>query len=185
MNKKILLGVTGGIALYKSCDLISKLQREEVAIKVVMTRAATHFISPLTFAALSTNRVYTDLFSAGDEYTTAHISLAKWCDIFIIAPATANIIGKIANGIADDLLSSVCLAMPQHVPFLIAPSMNNNMWHNPIVQRNIASLMATKEEGIDRYQIIKPRITRLACGDIAEGAMADIEVIIETIKSVS
>lgn len=173
-NKNILIGVSGGIAAYKSCDLVSRLVKAEANVDVIMTENAVNFINPLTFQALSSNQVIVDMFKEPKYWEIQHISLAKKADLVIIAPATANIIGKIANGIADDMLTTTVMAA--NAPVVFAPAMNCNMYANKIVQSNIEKL---KELG---YKFIEPGEGRLACGDIGKGKMAEPEVIADYIS---
>ncbi|SHJ04308.1 bifunctional phosphopantothenoylcysteine decarboxylase/phosphopantothenate--cysteine ligase CoaBC [Lutispora thermophila] len=173
-NKNILLGVTGGIAAYKSCDLVSRLVKAEANVDVIMTKNAVNFINPLTFQALSSNQVIVDMFKEPKYWEIQHVSLAKKADLVIIAPATANIIGKIANGIADDMLTTTIMATK--APVVFAPAMNCNMYANNIVQSNIEKL---KELG---YKFIEPGEGRLACGDIGKGKMAEPEDIVDYIN---
>ncbi|MFH1551866.1 MAG: bifunctional phosphopantothenoylcysteine decarboxylase/phosphopantothenate--cysteine ligase CoaBC [bacterium] len=180
-NKKILIGVTGGIAAYKTCSLINQLKREGYEIKVIMTKAATKFVTPLTFQTLSNNPVYLDLFDVIDKTKVEHIDLADWCDIFVVAPATANTISKIALGIADNLLTTVIMALPQKIPVIIAPAMNVHMWENPIVQKNISELEKYK----DKYIFVEPQEGKLACGYEGKGKLAKTEDIIKIIKKSS
>jgi len=170
-NKTIIVGVTGGIAAYKSADLVSKLKQNGADVWVAMTKEATKLVTPLTFRTLSRNPVITDLFS--DELSNIpvpHISLAEKADLIIIAPATANIIGKINQGIADDPLTTIVMA--SKAPKLLAPAMNRNMWENPIVQGNIKKLSAIG------YQLIGPEVGHLACGDEGVGRMSEVADII-------
>ena len=146
-DKKIVLGVTGGIAVYKAAELVRELVRAKAQVYVIMTRSAQEFVTPLTFQTLSGNPVSTDLFSLIEESEIGHISLADRADLLVIAPATANIIGKIAGGIADDMLSTVVLATK--APVLLAPAMNVHMWENPICQENIQKLRARGYHFID------------------------------------
>jgi len=174
--KNILLGITGSIAAYKAADLANQLTKIGYNVEVVMTESAMKFITPLTLQALTKNKVYTDMF---DEFTPdeiKHISLAKKTDVCLIAPATANIIGKIANGIADDFLSTVVMALKDK-PVFIVPAMNTNMYENSIVQKNIEKLKARG------YFIIEPRESMLACGDLGKGAMADVGEIMDRISN--
>ncbi len=169
-GKEIIVGVTGGIAAYKSAELVRELVKLNANVHVIMTRNAQEFITPLTFQTLSRNPISTELFSLTQESRIGHISLAERGELFIIAPATANIIGKIANGIADDLLTTTIMATKGKV--LIAPAMNVNMYHNPVVRENIERL---KERG---YSIVGPGVGDLACGYEGEGRLAEIEDII-------
>jgi phosphopantothenoylcysteine decarboxylase/phosphopantothenate--cysteine ligase len=175
-GKTIVMGVTGGIAAYKAADLVSRLVKERYKVHVIMTEAATQFVSPLTFRTLSGNPVATDLFSEPGTWNVHHISLAEKADLMVIAPATANIIGKIARGIADDMLSTTVMAA--RCPVLIAPAMNVNMYLNPIVQENIRYL---KEQG---YDFVGPVTGRLACGTHGQGRMEEADVIQEKIMDI-
>lgn len=174
-DKNILIGVCGGISAYKVCDLVSRLKKKEANINIIMTRASTNFINPLTFQSLSLNKVVSDMFDKPSYLEIDHISLAKKADIFVIAPATANIMGKIANGIADDMLSTTIMATK--APVVLVPAMNSNMYENPILQDNISLL---KNYG---YIFIDPVDGRLACGDIGKGKMAEPEFIEKFITS--
>ena len=176
-KKRVLIGLTGSIAAYKICDLISILRDNNIEVICVMTSCASHFITPLTLKTLSQNPVFTDMFfnSNNPEAATIHIDLARECDLILVAPATANIIGKVASGIADDLLSTVIMATDKKVIF--APAMNNNMWNNKIVQQNVKKL---KDLG---YIFIGPEKGKLACGDYAEGHIADIDLIKDKVLS--
>lgn len=171
-DKKIVLGVTGGIAAYKAADIISRLKKQGAQIKVIMTKNALNFIHPLTLETLSGNPVYYDTFQhRANAWEIDHISLAKWADVVIIAPATANIISKVKCGIADDLLSTVIMATTADVIF--APAMNTNMLNNPIVQENISYL---SEKG---YEFISSEAGILACGDFGDGKLAKVDAIIQ------
>lgn len=175
-NKNIVIGITGGIAVYKSLDVISKLKKLRANINVIMTKAAAEFVSPLSFQSLSQNYVVTDMFAEPKTWDVEHISLAQKADLFLIAPATANIIGKMANGIADDMLSTTVMAT--RAPVLIAPAMNTNMYTNRVVQKNIQTL-----KDLD-YKFVDPASGRLACGDYGVGKLATPEDIVEGIISV-
>jgi len=177
-GKNIIIGLTGGIAAYKVCDLINLLRKEKANVKAIMTEASEKFIPEITVQTLTNNPVYRDMFSGIPKGSVEHIQLANWCDVFVITPATANTIGKIACGISDNLLTTVVSALPEDVPVIIAPAMNTNMWENPIVQENIEKL-----RGISKKHIfVKPKIGRLACGDIGEGALAEIADILSVIE---
>ncbi|MDE6292290.1 MAG: bifunctional phosphopantothenoylcysteine decarboxylase/phosphopantothenate--cysteine ligase CoaBC [Bacilli bacterium] len=173
-DKNILIGVTGGIACYKICDVITYLKREGANVDVIMTENATKFITPLTLETLAKSAVVVDMFHEKEHVDVEHISLARKADLVLIAPATANIIGKIANGIADDMLSTTVMATK--APVLIAPAMNNGMYENKIVQDNIKKL---KKYG---YKFIDPMEGNLACGYKAVGKLADRNTIIENIR---
>lgn len=174
MSKTVVLGVSGGIAAYKACDVVSRLRKENIQVNVIMTKHATEFVSALTFQSISQNPVAVEMFEPVTNWDIEHISLAKKADIFLIAPATANIIGKIANGIADDMLSTTVMATK--APVVIAPAMNTNMYENPVTQANIQKL---KDLG---YIFIEPGYGRLACGDLGPGKLAEPDLIVENIK---
>jgi len=173
MTKNIILGVTGSIAAFKAAIIVSKLKSLGFDITVIMTKSAQSFIHPLTFRTLSQNKVVTDIFIDESVYNPQHVSIAHKADLFVIAPATANVIGKLASGIADDALTSTVMA--SNVPVLIAPAMEENMYMNPITQRNINIL---QEVG---YKFIGPENGRLASGKTGVGRLADVELIIKTI----
>lgn len=172
-NKKVLLGVSGGIAVYKALDVISRLKKKGIEVKVIMTKSATEFVTPLSFQSLSENPVVINMFDEPKAWEIQHISLAKWADLVVVVPATANIIGKVANGIADDMLSTTIMATKAEVIF--CPAMNTNMYENKIVQKNMATL---KDLG---YGFINPASGRLACGDIGRGKLENTEIIAEKI----
>ena len=172
-GKTVVIGVSGGIAVYKACDVVSRLKKLNANVHVIMTKSATEFVTPLTFQSLSQNYVVSDMFEEPKTWDVEHISLAKKADVFLIAPATANVIGKVANGIADDMLTTTVMATTGKV--LIAPVMNTNMYRNPILQRNISIL---KELG---YNFVDPDSGRLACGDIGEGKLASPEKIVDAV----
>jgi len=173
--KEVVLGVTGSIAAYKAAEIASILVKDKINVTVIMTNAAAKFVAPLTFQTLTKNKVYTDMFEEIAYSDIRHISLAKKADCLVIAPATANIIGKIASGIADDMLSTVVMAAKDK-PVIICPAMNTAMYENAVTQSNIAKLQGYG------YQFAEPRESRLACGDLGKGALADIGVIITAIK---
>lgn len=176
MNKKnVVIGVTGGIAAYKALDVVSKLKKKDINVDVIMTKSACEFVTPLSFQSLSQNAVIKDMFDEPKVFEIQHISLAKKADVLLVVPATANIIGKVANGIADDMLSTTIMATNAKVIF--APAMNTNMYNNPIVQENIRKL---KNYG---YNFIDPSSGRLACGDVGAGKLADTEDIVEVVLS--
>ncbi|MEL7657402.1 MAG: bifunctional phosphopantothenoylcysteine decarboxylase/phosphopantothenate--cysteine ligase CoaBC [Bacillota bacterium] len=174
--KNILLCVTGSIAAYKAAEIANRLTKDGYHVETIMTDSAREFITPLTFQSLTKNKVYTSMFEEYEPDQVEHISLAKKADLCLIAPATANIIGKLAGGIADDMATTVIMAL-EHAPVYICPAMNTNMYQNPVVQRNINSL---EELG---YHFIEPKESRLACGDLGKGALADVDVIIRTVKN--
>ncbi|HOV78499.1 MAG TPA: bifunctional phosphopantothenoylcysteine decarboxylase/phosphopantothenate--cysteine ligase CoaBC [Bacillota bacterium] len=172
-GKTVAVGVTGGIAVYKAAQLVSDLKAGGAEVHVIMTRSAKEFVRPLTFQVLSGNRVHTDLFEPAADGSVRHIGLATRPDLLVIVPATANIIGKVAGGIADDLLSTVIMAAA--CPVLFCPAMNVNMYDNRIVQRNLNIL---RDSG---YHFVGPGTGRLACGVSGRGRLADLEDIMERI----
>lgn len=172
-DKTVVIGVSGGIAVYKTLDVISRLRKLGINVNVIMTKSATEFVAPLSFQSLSQNYVVCDMFEDPKTWDVEHISLAKRADVFLIAPATANVIGKMVNGIADDMLTTTVMATKAKV--LIAPAMNTNMYENPIVQRNINTL---KELG---YNFVDPESGRLACGDTGKGKLAAPETIVDEV----
>ena len=169
-GKEIVLGVTGGIAAYKSAEIVSRLRHSGANVHVIMTRNATEFVAPLTFQTLSANQVVTDTFEAPEYWNVEHVALAKLADIFVVAPATANILAKMASGIADDMLSTTLLATKAQI--LVAPAMNTGMWTAPATQNNVKVL---KERGV---RMIGPEHGMLACGDEGAGRMSEPETIV-------
>ncbi len=172
-GKNILLGVTGGIAAYKAADLCSRLVKMHAGVDVIMTKHATEFITPLTFESLCHRKTVTDTFDRNHPWEVEHIALADKADCVVIAPATANIIGKLANGLADDMLSTTVLAC--RCPKLLVPAMNTNMYENPVVQDNLAKL---RHYG---WQIMEPVSGHLACGTSGKGKLPDPENILEQV----
>lgn len=164
-QKKILLGITGGIAAYKAAELVRQFIKAGHQVQVVMTQSATEFVGPVTYQALSGREVFVDMWDKQRGDSMAHISLTRWADVFVIAPATANFLAKLANGIADDLLST--LAAARECPLLVAPAMNREMWANPANQRNIRQL---QQDGV---MILGPASGAQACGEIGEGRMLE------------
>jgi phosphopantothenoylcysteine decarboxylase/phosphopantothenoylcysteine decarboxylase/phosphopantothenate--cysteine ligase len=173
----ILLGITGSIAAYKACDIANALTKDGHDVHVIMTRAAQKFVTPLAFQTLTKHKVYTDMFDEFVFEDVRHISLAQAADAALIAPASANIIGKLRGGIADDPLSTVIMAAHKK-PVVIAPAMNTAMYENPVVQENIQKLTRLG------YHFIPPREALLACGDVGQGALAETGVIISELKRI-
>src|SRR5579863_4461837 len=174
-GKEVLLGVSGGIAAYKSADLASKLVQSGAAVSVVLTRAARRFIGKTTFEALTGRPVHTSAFSPSEHFLGEHIGLARRCDILVVAPATADFLGRIANVLADDLLSTLILTVTG--PVLLAPSMNTEMWNKPAVGRNIARL---REDG---FHFVEPGSGWLSCRQVGPGRMAEpAEILAATAK---
>lgn len=173
-GKKIVVGVTGGIAAYKACELVSRLKKRGAQVRVVLTEHACQFVQPLTFETLSGNPAYTDSFDR--KYEIGHVALAKWADLLLIAPATADCMAKMACGIADDLLSTTCLAV--RCPVLVAPAMNSAMWRNPATQANLELL---RSRGL---RFVGPEAGRLACGDDDVGRMSEPEQIVKAVEAI-
>lgn len=173
-GKTVIIGVTGSIAAYKMANVVSALIKKGADVHVIMTRNATYFINPITFETLTSHKCLVDTFDRDFEFNVEHVSLAKQADIALIAPATANIIGKIANGIADDMLSTTIMACT--CPILVSPAMNTNMYNNKIVQDNIKKLISYG------YRMIEPEKGRLACGDVGTGKLPSEDVLIENIE---
>jgi phosphopantothenoylcysteine synthetase/decarboxylase len=181
-NLKILLGVSGGIAAYKSVELASKLTASGAIVKTVMTENACRLVSSSSFEGVTRSVVFTDLWKSPEQYQINHIALVDWADIVVVVPATANIIAKAANGICDDLLSTIlCASWPiiKSGAAILAPAMNNNMWENSSVQRNIS---VVKDMG---YNLVGPVEGRLACGTEGPGRMAEPQEIIDRIKAIA
>ena len=174
-GKKIVLGVTGGIAVYKAVDLVSKLRKEGAEVRVVMTESAAKFVTPLTFKEISGNAVAVSMWAETQEFNVEHIALADWADLMVVAPATANILAKAANGIADDLLSTVLLA--SKTPIILCPAMNCQMYDNPITQNNLKKLA---DYG---FIIMQPGTGRLACGTSGKGRLPEPAEIIAFTKN--
>ncbi len=177
-NVNILLGVTGGVADYKAVELASKLTTAGAKVTTVMTQNACKFIQPRSFQAVTALQVYTSMWLEPGEYKIEHVSLAEQAQIVVVAPATANIIAKMANGICDDLLSTT-LCGCWHKPVVVVPAMNNNMWDNPAVQWNIKSL---KEMG---FELVGPQTGRLACGSEGIGRMSEPQDILKEIEKIA
>ncbi|WP_234121100.1 bifunctional phosphopantothenoylcysteine decarboxylase/phosphopantothenate--cysteine ligase CoaBC [Clostridium hydrogenum] len=175
--KNVVLGVSGGIAVYKALDVVSRLKKKGFNVDVIMTKSAEEFVTPLSFQSLSGNQVITNMFDEPKAFEIQHISLAKKADLMLIVPATANIIGKVASGIADDMLSTTIMAAFGRCPVVFAPAMNTNMYKNPILQDNIKKLIKYG------YKFIEPSSGRLACGDTGEGKLQDTELIAEMVES--
>ncbi|MEI6845837.1 MAG: bifunctional phosphopantothenoylcysteine decarboxylase/phosphopantothenate--cysteine ligase CoaBC [Candidatus Firestonebacteria bacterium] len=171
-GKKIIVGVCGGIAAYKVCGLVHKLVYAGAEVDVIMTKNACEFVTPLTFQTLSGRPVYTDMFRLIEKanWQVEHVELAKKCDLLVIAPATANVIGKLANGLADDALTTTALGVK--APVLICPAMNTAMWENALVKDNVSKL---KKFG---FKFAGPRSGKLACGTTGAGRLEDIEKIL-------
>ena len=174
-GKKIALGVTGGIAVYKAVDLVSRLRKQGAEVRVIMTEHAQQFVTPLTFKEISGNKVAVSMWDSNQEFNVEHISLANWADAFVVAPATANILAKMANGIADDLLSTTLLAA--QAPIIVCPAMNTGMYQNPITQENIEKL---QKHGVT---VMPPAVGYLACGVTGPGRLPEPQQIVEFIDA--
>lgn len=174
--KNIVIGVSGGIACYKTIEIVNQLKKDGYNVNVIMTKSAQEFVKPLTFQVMSGNLVVTDMYDPIDHWDTAHIDLGKNADVFAIIPATANIIGKIASGIADDMLSTT--VMVATCPIVIAPAMNTAMYENLFVQENIKKL---KDNG---YHVLGTKAGLLACGDEGQGKLLEWEEITQYIKDI-
>lgn len=178
----ILLGISGGVAAYKAVDLASKLTGAGAKVNTIMTENACQLIGPKSFEAVTGQPVYTNMWQTDEEFQIGHVSMADWADIVVVAPATANIIGKIANGICDDLLSTtlcVCWPLIKSGAALLAPAMNSNMWDNPAVQRNIGIVTNMG------FQLIGPEQGRLACGTEGIGRMSEPQDILKAIEEIA
>ena len=173
-NKKILLIICGGIAAYKSLELIRLLKKDGVSIKTILTKSGAEFVTPLSITSLSQSKVYQDLFSAENEAEMDHISLSRWADLILIAPATANTISKLAHGNSDDLASTVALASNKKI--FIAPAMNVRMWEHQSTKQNITKLKNYN------YELIGPEVGDMACGEYGEGKMSEPKKIINKLK---
>lgn len=173
-ERNIILGVTASIAIYKACDIVRRLREQAFSVTVVMTREAEELIRPIVFQSLSGNKVYSGLFTQPDSWEIEHVAIAQKASLILVAPATANIIGKVASGICDDLLT--CIICATKAPVLFSPAMNENMFKNKIVQANIDKL---KRLG---YKFVEPKKGRLACGEIGVGCLAEVETIIKETK---
>ena len=177
-KKNILIGICGGISSYKTCELVRLLVKDGSSVKVMMTKAATKFVSPLVFGNLSKNPVYLDMFSLVKDEDIKHISLAQWADSCVLAPLSANTLSKIASGICDNLLTTVVCALSQKTKVLLAPAMNECMWINPIIQGNLKKIASLKQ-----YKILSPEKGELACGLYGQGRMAEPQKIWKSISA--
>lgn len=173
-GKTIVLGVTGSIAAYKACEMVSLFKKEGSDVRVILTKEAAAFVTPLTFQTISQNKTITDMFESPEDWNPRHVALADEAALVLIAPATANIIGKLASGICDDMLT--CTVFASKAPVLIAPAMNDRMYRHPVTQGNIARL---KKIG---YRFVGPVKGRLACGCEAVGHIADVKDIVNEAK---
>jgi phosphopantothenoylcysteine decarboxylase / phosphopantothenate---cysteine ligase len=173
-QKRILLIIGGGIAAYKACELVRLLRKEGLAVRCVLTKAGHNFVTPMSLAALSEDKVYTDLFDLKDEAEMGHIQLSRQADLIVVAPATADLMAKMAHGIADDLATTLLLATDK--PVLCAPAMNVRMWLHPATQRNVATLRS------DGITVLAPDEGPMACGEFGPGRLPEPEAILAAIK---
>ena len=172
-DRKVVVAVAGGIACYKTASMVSRLIQHGAAVRVVMTEAATRFVTPLTFQALSGRSVLTSVWQSDDQPDSQHIGVARWCELMVIAPATADVIGRLAAGLCHDVVTLVATALPRSTPLLLAPAMNSDMWENPIVQRNVA----TVKEVLGGH-VVGPEEGWQACRTLGMGRMSEPEAII-------
>ncbi len=175
-GRRIAVALSGGIACYKTATLVSRLVQQGADVRVLMTEAATHFVGPLTFQSLSGKPVLTSVWQADDHPDSQHVGVARWCELMVIAPATANTIAKLAHGLTDDIVTLVACALPSDTPLLIAPSMNADMWANGIVQKNIATLKT-----LPNCTLIGPDDGWQACRTEGAGRMSEPEGIRDVI----
>lgn len=178
-DRQVLVAVTGGIACYKACTLVSRLSQNGATVRVMMTESAKQFVTPLTFQSLSNQPVHSSLWEAIDRPDAQHIGLARWCDMVIIAPATANILAKAATGICDDLVSTVLCAVPQTTPVVFAPAMNADMWANPVTQRNVQTV-----KDLLGWHAVGPDEGWQACRTLGAGRMSEPETILTQAASI-
>lgn len=176
-GKHILIGISGGIAAYKIPELIRSLVKEGAEVRVTTTRHALEFVTELTLQTVSGNRVYSDVFAAINEHSTEHISLPDWCDAMLVAPATANVLAKMATGIADDALTTTICSCVARKPVLVAPAMNDKMWENPATQCAVETI-----RGWQNIRVIEPAEGPLACGTSGKGRMPEVEILQEAIE---
>ena len=177
-NKKILVGISGGIAAYKIPELIRNLRKAGAEVRVTTTRHALEFVTELTLQTVSGARVYSDVFAAINEHATEHISLPDWCDAMIVAPATANVLGKMAAGIADDALTTTFASCAARKPVVVAPAMNDKMWENPATQKAVAELRRWPN-----IRVLEPAEGELACGVVGKGRMPEVDILQEAVAA--
>ncbi len=178
-RRKVVVAVTGGIACYKTAALVSRLVQAGADVRVIMSEAATRFVAPLTFQSLSGKTVLMSIWQSDDHPDSQHVGLARWCDLMIIAPATANILGKLAAGLTDDVVSLVASALPRATPLLVAPAMNADMWASPIVQRNLATV-----KQVLGYHTVGPDEGWQACRTTGPGRMSEPQAIMAAAAAV-
>lgn len=172
-DRKVVVAVTGGIAAFKACTVVSRLAQAGARVQVLMTEAATKFVGPLTFASLSGRAVITSVWEAQEAHDSEHVHVARWADLVIIAPCTADMLAKLAAGLTDDVVSLTACAKPQKTPLLLAPAMNEQMWVNPITQRNLATV-----KQVLGYMTVGPEDGWQACRTSGPGRMSEPEAIV-------
>lgn len=177
-GKHILVGISGGIAAYKIPELIRTLKKQGAEVRVTATKSALQFVTELTLQTVSGARVYSDVFAAINEHSTEHISLPEWADMMLVSPATANVIGKMADGIADDALTTTFCSCSARKPIVIAPAMNDKMWECPATQKAIEELKSWAN-----VTVVEPAVGELACGTSGKGRMPEVEVLVEQVKA--
>ncbi len=177
-SKHIIVALSGGIACYKTATLVSRLVQRGASVRVLMTESATRFVGPVTFQALSGKQVLTSIWQADDHYDSQHVGVARWADLMVIAPATANILAKLAHGLTDDIVSLTACALPGDTPLLLAPAMNADMWDSPIAHQNVATLAA-----LDHVTLIGPDSGWQACRTEGAGRMSEPEAILDAITN--
>ena len=173
-GRKILLGITGGIACFKAAGLVSQLVQSRAHVRVAMTEAATRFVTPLTFQSLSGQSVVTSIWESHDQHDAHHVGHARWADMMIIAPATADVMAKLAAGLCDDVVTLCACALPRQTPVLLAPAMNEQMWQNPVTQRNLHTI-----QSVLGYQIVGPDEGWQACRTRGSGRMSEPAAIVD------
>lgn len=178
-SRRILVALSGGIACYKTATLVSRLVQRQAEVRVIMTEAATRFITPLTLQSLSGSSVLTDIWEHDDHPDSQHIGLARWCDLLVIAPATADIIARIAAGTTGDLVSLVACALPRETPAIVVPAMNSDMWENPVTQRNVATV-----QQMLGWTMVGPAEGWQACRTSGPGRMVEPDEIVDSIAKV-
>jgi len=173
-NRKVIVAVGGGIACYKTCNVVSQLVQAGAVVRVLMTQSATRFVGPMTFAALAGSQPMTSLWDRVDPHGSSHVELARWCQLMIVAPATADLMARMTTGLCDDVVTLVACALPEKTPVLLAPAMNAQMWANPITQRNVATL-----QEILGYHCVGPDTGWQACRTVGTGRMSEPQAIVD------
>lgn len=180
--KHAVLGVTGGIAAYKACDLVTLLRDRGLETRAALTRGATRFVQPLAFAALTGHSVLVDELEGVPDPTIPHVAWARWADLVVVAPATADFLARLAHGVGDDGLTCLLLALEPEKPVVLAPAMNTAMWQNPFVRANVERIRTV---GGDRFHFVEPIEKRLACGEVGLGGLAPVERIADAVAALA